>query len=245
MQMNPRREQDVFDCLVSADNHGRELFVSNFGSELRAIAESVALGFERAEPLRQLAVDDGHKVTAHCSAQIFLLMESCVLATKLLVGGHVNPAGNTMRVAYEALATAMLLAFDVKVKRGNDEGDYRSAFIRGDRWAWAYQSPKYIERHQPQVQLNDEGLRFLKGGIKFYNNYSHSTPVALAAKIGNVSHSPQIGGGYDLEMEEQVSWHLKFIMRFVRYLPDILQQITSRVTAEFREGSGKEGKSGA
>lgn len=231
--MNPQKEQDVFDCMVSADNDGRDLFVRTFDSKLRPIAKFVALAFEGAEPLRQLAVSDGHAVTGHCWGQLFLVMESCASATKLLVAGHINPAGNTMRVAYEALATALLLAGNVKVMRENAEHDYRSAFNRGDRWARPYRSAKYVEEYQSQVGLNDEGVEFLKAAIDFYNNHSHSTAMAFAAKIGNVSHTANIGGGYDSQMEDQARSYLKFILRFVQQLPRIVEGITRRVTAEF------------
>ena len=235
--MNPQKEQDVFERVVSADNDGRDLFVRTFGSKLRRIAKFVALAFEGAEPLRELAVADGRAVTGHCWGQLFLVMESCASATKLLVAGHINAAGNTMRVAYEALATALLLAGNVKVMRRNAEHDYRSAFIRGDSWAWPYKSIKYIEKHQREVGLNDEGVTFLKAGIEFYNNHSHATAMAFAAKIGNVSHTANIAGGYNPQLEEQARWYVKFILRFVKQLPGIVGVITCRVTTEFREDS--------
>ena len=45
----------------------------------------------------------------------FMTIESLVTATRLLIEGHINASGNTMRISYESLCLAILLSAENNV----------------------------------------------------------------------------------------------------------------------------------
>ncbi len=159
-----------------------------------------------------------------------MTIESLVTATRLLIEGHINASGNTMRISYESLCLAILLSAESNVlisksKKAKPVNFYKS-YVQGNNNTKAH---KAIDN----VLLNADALGLIEGGEwleqakNFYNGYSHATIMTMGSLM-LPSGKPIIAGDFYMEKIDLYKDHLKFIFRYANHLPQLVEGIALR-----------------
>jgi hypothetical protein len=158
----------------------------------------------------------------------FMSIESVISATRLLIEGHVNPSGNTMRVAYESLCMSILLTSEepLEVSRNKPLVVFNEAFEQNHGRSKPYLSVEHVINNAERLGLS-EGLGWLKEAKNFYNAYSHSSLISMGSLILR-SRTSVIAGGYHPEKHELYTSCLTFIVRYSRLLPELVAEIGKR-----------------
>ena len=160
----------------------------------------------------------------------FMSIESTISATRLLIEGHVNASGNTMRIAYESLCMAILLTSQnpVVIAKGKKARplDFAKAFEQKHGQTKPYLAVDHVISNAQEVGLTD-GSIWLKEAKSFYNAYSHSTLISMNSLM-LTGGKAIIGGGYFPEKDEVYSNSLRFITRLLRMYPKIIETIGQR-----------------
>jgi hypothetical protein len=145
----------------------------------------------------------------------FMTIESLVTATRLLIEGHINASGNTMRISYESLCLAILLSAESNVII--DKGT----------------NAKPVNFYKSYVLLNAdtlgliEGSEWLKQAKNFYNGYSHASIMTMGSLM-LPSGKPIIAGDFYKEKLDLYKDHLKFIVRYANHLPKLIEAVALR-----------------
>ncbi|MUK47565.1 hypothetical protein GNP79_19215 [Aliivibrio fischeri] len=160
----------------------------------------------------------------------FMAIESVVSATRLLIEGHVNSSGNTMRIAYESLCMAILLSSDcsIVINKGKSPKtiNFYKSYLEKHGKTKPYLAVDHVINNAEVLGLNS-GKCWLKGAKEFYNTYSHSSLISMGSLILSSGNSI-VGGGYHEEKIKLYTDNLEFIARFLRQLPCLVEAIGNR-----------------
>ncbi len=161
---------------------------------------------------------------------VFLSLETSVTSLRLLAEGHINAAGNTMRISYESLCMSILLSSPVRLKVGRGkqqkEIDFYSGYLNKDAFTKAHLSIDLVVRNASVLGVTS-GKGWLKQAKDFYNGYSHASEMVFSSLILKSGKSI-IGGGYNEEKREIISAHLKQIHKLAKQLPELIKEISLR-----------------
>jgi len=161
---------------------------------------------------------------------VFLSLETSVTSLRLLAEGHINAAGNTIRISYESLCMSILLSSPKKLKVGRGkqqkEIDFYSNYINKDNSAKAHLSIDIVIKNANTLGLTS-GKEWLKQAKNFYNGYSHASEMVFSSLVLKSGKSI-VGGGYNEEKRDIVSNHLEYIDRLAKQLPELIKEVASR-----------------
>ena len=160
----------------------------------------------------------------------FMTIESLVTATRLLIEGHINASGNTMRISYESLCLAILLSAENNViidkgKRAKPVNFYK-AYEQGKSNTKAHRAIDNVLLNIDTLGLID-GSEWLKQAKNFYNGYSHASIITMGSLM-LPSGKSIIAGGFYKEKLDLYKDHSKFIVRFANHLPKLIEVVALR-----------------
>ena len=160
----------------------------------------------------------------------FMTIESLVTATRLLIEGHINASGNTMRISYESLCLSILLSAESNViidkgKKAQPVNFYK-AYEQGRSNCKAHRAIDNVLLNAETLGLI-EGREWLKQAKNFYNGYSHASIMTMGSLM-LPSGKPIIAGGFYNEKLDLYKDHLKFIVRYANHLPKLIEAVALR-----------------
>ncbi|MFC3032731.1 hypothetical protein ACFOEE_09380 [Pseudoalteromonas fenneropenaei] len=160
----------------------------------------------------------------------FMTIESLVTATRLMIEGHINASGNTMRISYESLSLAILLSAERNViidksKKAKPVNFYK-AYEKGNSNTKAHRAIDNVLSNADTLGLI-EGGEWLKQAKNFYNGYSHASIMAMGSLM-LPSGKSIIAGGFYKEKLDLYKDHLKFIVRYANHLPKLIEAVGLR-----------------
>ncbi|MFV0468710.1 MAG: hypothetical protein ACK5MK_07275 [Dysgonomonas sp.] len=159
-----------------------------------------------------------------------MTIESLVTATRLLIEGHINASGNTMRISYESLCLAILLSADRKLiidkSKNAQPVSFYKAYEQGKNNTKAHRAIDNVLSNANTLGLV-EGSEWLAQAKDFYNGYSHASIMAMSSLI-LPSGKSIIAGGFYKEKLNLYKEHLKFITRLANQLPKLIEVIALR-----------------
>ena len=160
----------------------------------------------------------------------FMTIESLVTSTRLLIEGHINASGNTMRISYESLCLAILLSSESNViidkgKKAKPVNFYK-AYEQEKSNTKAHRAIDNVLLNADTLGLID-GSEWLKQAKDFYNGYSHASIMTMGSLV-LPSGKPIIAGGFYKEKLDLYKDHLKFIVRFANHLPKLIEVVALR-----------------
>ncbi|QFU04404.1 hypothetical protein FIU82_05125 [Pseudoalteromonas sp. THAF3] len=160
----------------------------------------------------------------------FMTIESVVTATRLLIEGHINASGNTMRISYESICLAILLSAEsnVVIDKGKKAKpiNFYKAYEQGKSNTKAHRAVDNVLLNASTLGLV-EGSEWLKQAKNFYNGYSHAS-ITTMSSLMLPSGKPIIAGGFHKEKLDLYKDHLQFIVRYANHLPKLIEAIALR-----------------
>lgn len=173
----------------------------------------------------------------------FMTIESLVTATRLLIEGHINASGNTMRISYESLCLAILLSAEnnVIIDKGKNAKpvNFYKSYEQGKNNTKAHRAIDNVLSNADTLGLI-EGHKWLKQAKNFYNGYSHASIMTMGSLM-LPSGKPIIAGGFYKEKLDLYKDHLKFIIRYANHLPRFIEVIALRNLTSALNGTKKVG----
>ncbi|WP_418609384.1 hypothetical protein ACNSN2_18145 [Pseudoalteromonas sp. US3C1013] len=160
----------------------------------------------------------------------FMTIESLATATRLLIEGHINASGNTMRISYESLCLAILLSAENNVlisksKKAKPINFYKS-YLQGNKSTKAHKAIDNVLLNADTLGLI-EGYEWLEQAKNFYNGYSHASIMTMGSLM-LPSGKPIIAGGFYKEKLGLYKDHLNFVLRFAKHLPKLIEAVALR-----------------
>ncbi|UPW17366.1 hypothetical protein M0C34_14080 [Agarivorans sp. TSD2052] len=160
----------------------------------------------------------------------FMTVESLVTATRLLIEGHINASGNTMRISYESLCLAILLSAESNVliskSKKAEPVDFYKSYLQGNKNTKAHKAIDIVLLNADTLGLI-EGYEWLKQAKDFYNGYSHASIMTMGSLM-LPSGKPIIAGGFYKDKLDLYKDHLKFIARLAKHLPRLIEVVALR-----------------
>ncbi len=205
--------------------------ISNFKSTFETKVNQIIRRLNTCESVFEgLMLANKHPKYKWVNEHVFLSLESAVSSLRLLAEGHINAAGNTMRISYEALCMSILLSSPRKLKAGRGktakEIDFYSSFMSEDNLAKAHLSIGMVIQNSTALGLVS-GNEWLKQAKDFYNGYSHASKMVFSS-LTLESGKSIVGGGYNEEKQDIVSQHLEYIDRLAMQMPELIKEIATR-----------------
>ena len=224
------KSSDIFELIVQDDVSSRQNFTDTFKAELQSISEVSAENFELIEH-SDCSSDSSHRASL-VKGYLMLASESVISATQLLSLGHFSPAGNAMRISYEALCFSALLKkeVDVQVAHGSHTFNFYDDYCDKRKNSRADQVVSIFIKNSGLLGLNHEGVQFIKTAKNFYNGYSHASDLLIHSKIKPSTLQMYVGGGYDSEQYQLCASHIQFIIRYATQLPIWIRVVAYNAT---------------
>jgi len=202
-------------------------FLSHFEDDIRELIQHI----KKCEDIFESCfINSSGRSKKWVKEYLFLSIESTVSSIRLLSEGHINAAGNTMRISYESLCVSMLLTSPelITVGRGKNkkEIDFNLAFENGENIAKPHLAINTVVKNSDVLGLK-EGENWLREAKNFYNGYSHASMMVFSSIVLESGKSI-VGGGFNKEKLNIYAEHLKFIKRLLVHLPEIIEEIANR-----------------
>ncbi|NRB61421.1 MAG: hypothetical protein HRU40_00020 [Saprospiraceae bacterium] len=204
-----------------------EEFCVVFDTEISVIVDLL----EKSESCFEHYFDDPQKQKFKWVQEFtFMSIESLITATRLLIEGHINASGNTMRISYESLCLVILLSAKQdllihKSKRAKPVNFYK-CYEQGESNTKAHKAIDNVIANADKLGLL-EGHEWLKEAKNFYNGYSHASIMTMGSLM-LPSGKSIVAGGFYKEKLELYKAHLEFTIRFLKHLPQLIEEIGLR-----------------
>lgn len=135
-----------------------------------------------------------------------------------------------MRISYESLCLAILLSAEKNVLISKSKKakpvDFYKFYLQGNKSTQAHKSIDNVLLNADALGLI-EGYEWLEQAKNFYNGYSHASIMTMGSLM-LPSGKPIIAGGFYKEKLDLYKDHLKFILRFAKHLPKLLEVVALR-----------------
>jgi hypothetical protein len=209
-------KDQIYRLLTEDDLPARKQFTQTFAKELLQLS---ALFFDALELLKNShCAHDSTDRAGIVTSYLNLAIESAITATQLLSLGHIAPAGNTMRISYEALFTAALIKKDVNINCGRRSINFYSEYTNKSKYVKAHKIIDLAIENYQLLGLNENSKKFLEEAKKFYNGYSHAGLMFIYTKVKPSTRAFYVAGGYDAEREDQFRDQIKLVIRYSEQL---------------------------
>jgi len=158
---------------------------------------------------------------AYLAGVAYAALSNHVLSLRLILLGLVVPAGNMQRYVLECIALALL---------GSDRGLPMFQEYINNKYSTS-KAIKHVIKHHKRLTLNKCALEKLKCASRFYDKYSHPTPLTLATTMSPGEDGPCIvlGGIYDESKEpaykKEIESRLGLANTFVNFLEGIERNV--------------------
>lgn len=198
----PRIDQIRTVLYGEDDETVRSAFVDRYRDSLVEFTDEMDRAFDAWRKVD--AKVEGSERRAHTSSLVWQVLNNHLVSMKLLLMGHLVQSGNTQRHVLEGIALAILAAGDFDGVLGRYAGDQYSA----------NKAIKTVKRNARRLHLNQEAVKQLERGIKFYDKFSHPTLMTAASAMYFADSSKSLLGGafdpgkidaYDKEVRSRVS----------------------------------------
>lgn len=203
--------------LQSTDDSVRREFVQRYATELDTFANTMGHAMVAWRTLDEL--HHGDEQRAYVSALVWVAMSLHVTSTKLLINGHLIPAGNLARQVLETIALAILCSRKETgiLKRFMDDEYSPGNAVRD------------ATRQQKTLGLSDEGLNAFKKAQAFYHKYSHVTKLTIADAISFTDNTISMGASFDPAKVPIYTKEIKSRASLAKTLPNAIQRITENL----------------
>lgn len=104
--------------------------------------------------------------------------------------------------------------------------DFYKFYLQGNKSTQAHKSIDNVLLNADALGLI-EGYEWLEQAKNFYNGYSHASIMTMGSLM-LPSGKPIIAGGFYKEKLDLYKDHLKFILRFAKHLPKLLEVVALR-----------------
>ena len=104
--------------------------------------------------------------------------------------------------------------------------DFYTFYLQGNKSTQAHKSIDNVLLNADALGLI-EGYEWLEQAKNFYNGYSHASIMTMGSLM-LPSGKPIIAGGFYKEKLDLYKDHLKFILRFAKHLPKLLEVVALR-----------------
>lgn len=202
--------------LTSDDRQVRAEYLEHFQADAEKFSEDMAQAFMK---WRSLDADLQHdEKQAYISAQVYLAITLHILSMKLFLSGHIVAAGNISRQVVESIALALVCSGkDLPILARFMKGEYSTNRAVHDVW-----------RHRKKLGLND-GVESLRTTQKFYDNYSHPTPLTITTIMSFSEDGAYVGASFDKEKIEEYKKEVNGRVGLARIFPNFVDGIIANI----------------
>lgn len=200
-------------------SHGkfRKKFKSRFLSQINEFIEEIFKTYEVFEIADGKCKGDKQK--SHVVGYLFNAINNLVVSVNLLVSGYIVSSGNLMRHYTESVAIAILIAnrklrFFEKLMSGEDS---------------MHNPVGLISKNIGNLKIRREGFAEFNKIYKFYHNYSHPSPLAVADMFNFADTNKSevyIGNHYDSTKDAAYTKEIKIRIGATKSLRNVIQGIT-------------------
>jgi hypothetical protein len=170
--------------IVSDDSEVRAKYLDHFAQDIKRFSVEMA---RAVMAWRDVDAGIGDQARAYVSGLVHSAMTLHVISFKLLISGHMVPAGNVFRQVIESIALALLCSSkDLPVLQSFMKGQYSSKNAVRD-----------VVRNWKKLGLIDGASDQLQRAQEFYGQYSHVTRLTLANLISFSEPGAYVGASFD------------------------------------------------
>jgi hypothetical protein len=201
------------------DESARELFLEQFGDQIRRFETIMTSVYERWQEFDKTFKHDQDSATV--VGTLFAVIVRMVLSMKLLMTGHMTLAGASMRQVIEAIALALLFS------------KYGLSYLR-EAWEGRFSVSKAVDilyKNRNKLSLNKEALKIMQNNRGFYHKLSHPTMLAMGDTLSLEGAGIYLGASFD---EAKLLFYEKEVSSRVN-LANILINVIEGVTRQMRE----------
>ena len=173
------------EIIGSYDANVQIQFLEAYANELEDFLREMTLAFSKWKELDRVVTKDQN--TMIVSAYTYGSLQHHLISMKLLVSGYFVPSGNAQRYVLEYIATAILAASEPRLRTMILEGKYTST-----------NSVRHLLKKSDHLNLDREAVERIRKGIKYYDQLSHPSLLALgSASVALDSNQLILGVHFD------------------------------------------------
>jgi len=175
----------IYRELTSDDSDVRASYFKHFDGQAKAFSAAMAQAVVSWKELDGWV--QGNQDKAVVSALIHAAITLHIVSFKLMMSGHIVPAGNMFRQVLETIALALLCSsHKLQVLKTFQEGKYSSSKAVRD-----------VVRHWENLGLIEGAHEQLEKSQAFYGQYSHITRLTLANLMSFSAPEIYVGAAFD------------------------------------------------
>ena len=175
----------IFAEVTADDPEVRAAYLNRFRSEANEFADLVAPLI--CSCLKEHGDAQGNEKRVQVFALVFIAIHLHIGSMKLLLAGYTVAAGNLFRQVLETIALALLCS-------GKDV-DILNRF-NADKYS-TNDAIRDVLRNVERLGLKEDGIKALRSGQAFYNQYSHVTKLTIGAAESFAGEGIYIGAAFD------------------------------------------------
>ena len=207
--------EQIRRALISDNGDVRARFLKEFPSEIESAAHELYLTCRLLKQFTKSVSADQR--AAWVEMFLFAAFNSVLTSAHLLLSGFLIPSGNLMRQFYEACATALLAS--------HREIDMLARLENNAKRVRAGESVRKVgkPRNQELLSIDPNGWeRFAKIRC-WYNNYSHTSVLALASvNLFDRPNMLMVGSAFDGEKVDEYRQELRLRSSAAECLRDVI-----------------------
>jgi hypothetical protein len=170
--------------LTSDDAEVRAEYLAHFAADVERFTTAMA---QAVMEWRGIDTGIGDVPRAYVSGLVHTAITLHIVSFKLLLSGHLVPAGNVFRQVIESIALALLCSSqELTVLQSFMDGEYSSKNAVRD-----------VVRNWKKLGLLEGASKQLQDSQKFYGEYSHVTRLTLANMISFSDQGAYVGANFD------------------------------------------------
>ena len=167
------------------------------------------------------------------ASYVYSTIDNIYTSAKLLAIGFIVPSGNMYRQSIESICMAILMSspFRLVLSKNGQPTDFLDAFENDNKLAWPFKALEHLERNADLLEIDSSSLEKLLKTKDFYNNFSHSSKLAVGLRTTGSGEDAKwiIGGGIGFEDLEIVQKEFADRIAYTEILPDAINEIYERV----------------
>ncbi|MEO7864044.1 MAG: hypothetical protein ABIU05_27150, partial [Nitrospirales bacterium] len=203
--------------LTSDNSEVRAEYLTHFDSDVEEFAEAMAKAFRN---WRALDGDlRGNEKRAYVSALVFSATTLHILSLKLLVSGHLVPAGSLMRQVVESISLALLCS--------GSNLDTLNRFMTGKYST--NNAVRDVLRNSANLGVNDQALKTLAKSKDFYNKYSHPSHLTIASGMSFSNRGTYVGATFDEGKLQAYTQEIQFRLALAKVFSSFIDCVKANI----------------
>jgi hypothetical protein len=195
----------------------RGQFLECFKIETHEFIGHMSLSLQKWQNLESMIHSDVKK--AHVASLVYSAINLHMLSFKLFLSGYPVASGNLQRQTIETIALALLCSHNsIPILDQYMCNKYKSSNAMAD-----------LKKYSKELGLNQDGVKALEKGRKFYHNYSHPTQMTIAEQIRFGDQSLHFGACFDTDKVDEYRKEVKSKVSLAHMLINVTTSVAERL----------------